>query len=193
MLDRLPILALVLLTALALTACTKPADQATAPTPAAAPETVDAHAEMPDDDAHRGMAASGDDPHSAMADMMGGSLNREIVLDDAVRAAWRAIRVEVAVIESGVAQQVEVPLGGTVALGDSGLTLEAQTFVPDFVMDENGIASRSAEPNNPAARVVIREQGAEDYQGWLFAAMPGIHPFPHATYRVTLVAGVPAG
>jgi hypothetical protein len=190
MLHRLPLLALAILTALALTACAKPADQATDAAPA--PDPVDAHSQMPDDDTHRGAMESAGDPHSSMSGMMGGALNREVVLDDAIRSAWRAIRVEVAELESDVAQQVEIPLGDTVALGDSGLTLEAVLFVPDFVMDEKGIASRSAEPANPAAKVVIREDGAEDYNGWLFAAMPGIHPFPHENYRVTLVAGVPA-
>lgn len=190
MLHRLPILALAILTALTLTACAKPADQATDAAPA--PDAVDTHSQMPDDDAHRGAMESAGDPHSSMTGMMGGALNREVVLDDAIRNAWRAVRVEVAELESGVAQQVEVPLGETVALGDTGLTLEAQLFIPDFVMNENGVSTRSPEPNNPAAKVVIREAGAEDYEGWLFATMPGIHPFPHETYRVTLVAGVPA-
>ena len=43
-------------------------------------------------------------------------------------------------------------------------------------MDEGGIMSRSAETQNPAARVVITGDGAADYEGWLFAAMPEIHP-----------------
>ena len=59
-------------------------------------------------------------------------------------------------------------------------------------MDEGGITSRSADANNPAANVVITEEGAEDYEGWLFAAMPGIHPFPHEQYQVLLVEGLPA-
>ena len=61
-----------------------------------------------------------------------------------------------------------------------------------FVMDESGITSRSADPNNPAVRVVISENGAVDYEGWLFAAMPGIHPYPHERYRVLLIEGIAA-
>ena len=59
-------------------------------------------------------------------------------------------------------------------------------------MDESGITSRSTETHNPAARVVISEEGMADYEGWLFAAMPEIHPFPHDRYQVLLVEGIPA-
>jgi hypothetical protein len=58
-------------------------------------------------------------------------------------------------------------------------------------MDDDGITSRSADANNPAAHVVITEEGVDDYEGWLFAAMPEIHPFPHARYQVLLVEGIP--
>ena len=140
---------------------------------------------MPDDDVH---ATAMDGP---MGGMMGG-LNTEIALDPEIAGAWSGIRVHVVDSETGDGQIIDVALGETVALGDSGLTLSADTFVPDFVMDEGGITSRSAETHNPAVRVVITEEGAADYEGWLFAAMPEIHPYPHERYRVLLVEGIPA-
>ena len=121
-----------------------------------------------------------------------GSLNTDIHLSDAVRDAWTAIKVRVVDTTTGAAQEVEVPLGQTAPLGDSGLTLTAKVFVPDFVMDPTGITSRSDTPNNPAAQVVITEAGKDPYTGWLFAALPDIHPFPHDRYQVLLVEGVPA-
>lgn len=184
---RLPILALAAATALTLAGCGGHSGHEAHEAPA-----NDARAEMPDDELHRGVAAHGSDLHGGMTGMMGSALNREVTLDDAVRSAWRAIRVEIADLEGGDGLEVEVPLGGAAALGDSGLTLEAKVFVPDFVMDGGGISSRSAAPANPAAKIVIREAGVEDYQGWLFATMPEIHPYPHARYRVRLIAGVPA-
>jgi hypothetical protein len=141
---------------------------------------------MPDDDVHA-TAAGG-----PMGGMMGG-LNTEISLDPEIAGAWTGIRVRVVDSETDQAEIFEVALGETVVLGDSGLTLAADTFVPDFVMDETGITSRSAETHNPAARVVISEEGMEDYEGWLFAAMPEIHPYPHNRYQVLLVEGIPAG
>jgi len=140
---------------------------------------------MPDDDVHA--TAVGE----SMGGMMGG-LNTDIRLDPEIASAWSGIRVHVVDSETGDGQIIDVVLGETVALGESGLTLSAATFVPDFVMDEGGITSRSAETHNPAARVVITEEGRADYEGWLFAAMPEIHPFPHDRYQVLLVEGLPS-
>ena len=141
---------------------------------------------MPDDDVHA--TAMGD----SMGGMMGG-LNTDIRLDPEIANAWSGIRVHVVDSETGDGKIIDAALGETVALGDSGLTLLADAFVPDFVMDEGGIMSRSAETQNPAARVVITGDGAADYEGWLFAAIPEIHPFPHDRYQVLLVEGIPAG
>jgi hypothetical protein len=140
---------------------------------------------MPDDDVHA--TAVGE----SMGGMMGG-LNTDIRLDPEIAGAWDGIRVRVVDSETGDGQIIDVALGGTEALGDSGLTLSAEIFVPDFVMDEAGITSRSPETHNPAARVVIAEEGMADYEGWLFAAMPEIHPYPHARYQVLLVEGIPS-
>ena len=141
---------------------------------------------MPDDDVHATAMGGG-----SMGGMMGG-LNTEITVDPEIAGAWSGIRVHVVDSETGDGQIFEVALGETVALGESGLTLSADTFVPDFVMDEGGITSRSAETHNPAVRVVIAEEGVADYEGWLFAAMPEIHPFPHDRYQVLLVEGIPS-
>ena len=161
------------------------------------PETVASNEAVPDDDIHRTAAEmpSDDVLSTAMSGAMGGSmggLNTEVGVPPEIADAWSGVRVRLVDIESGDAQLVEVQLGETVSLGSSGLTLTAHTFIPDFVMDEGGITSRSADANNPAANVVITEEGAEDYEGWLFAAMPGIHPFPHEQYQVLLVEGLPA-
>jgi hypothetical protein len=144
---------------------------------------------MPDDDVHA--AAMGESMTESMGGMMGG-LNTEIDLDPEIAAAWSGIKVHVVALDTREAQIFDVALGATVVLGDSGLSLTAETFVPDFVMDETGITSRSAETHNPAARVVITEEGAEEYDGWLFAAMPEIHPFPHDRYQVLLIEGIPS-
>lgn len=141
---------------------------------------------MPDDDVHASAMGGG------MGGGMMGGLNTEISLDPEIANAWSGIRIHVVDSESGEAQIYDVALGETVSLGKSGLTLSTDAFVPDFVMDEGGITSRSAETQNPAARVTITEEGMADYEGWLFAAMPEIHPFPHDRYQVLLVEGIPS-
>jgi hypothetical protein len=121
-----------------------------------------------------------------------GGLDSEITVAPDMARAWRAVRLRVVDAESGGEQLFEVELGGAELLGESGLVISVEAFIPDFVMSEHGIGSRSAEPHNPAARVVISEDGVEDFRGWLFAAMPENFPYENPRYRVLLVEGVAA-
>ena len=156
------------------------------------------HESAPDDDLHGTMnSMPSDDTHAqAMAEMQGArqsGVNTEIRLPEDIRTAWSGVTVRVVDSTTGGSERYDISLGEATALGDSGLTLIVESYIPDFVMDEAGITSRSPDPANPAARVVISEQGAEPYEGWLFASMPDIHPFPHDRYRVLLEEGIPAG
>jgi hypothetical protein len=119
-----------------------------------------------------------------------GGLDSEIAVAPEIAGAWRAVRLRVVDAESGDEQLFEVALGGAELLGESGLVVSVEAFIPDFVMSERGIGSRSAEPHNPAARVVISEEGVEDFRGWLFAAMPENFSYENPRYRVLLVEGV---
>jgi hypothetical protein len=180
---------------LVLTACGGPVSEEGPSTAATSDSTGDA---APDDALHRSLEAMpNDDAHAqAMADIRPDH-DRGIVTDvrlpDEIRSAWTGIRIRVVDSSTGESERFDIPLGEVTPLGSSGLTLVADSFIPDFAMDEAGITSRSADPANPAARVVISEQGAEPYEGWLFATMPDIHPYPHDRYRVLLEEGIPAG
>jgi len=143
-----------------------------------------AHDSMPADDVHAN--AMGGEMHQ------GGGINAEIFLDPEIADDWRAIRVRVVELETMNESFFEIPIGEEAPLGDTGLSLRTVAFIPDFVMSEGGITSRSAQQQNPAARVVIIEQGKDDYEGWLFGAMPEIHAYPHELYGVMLSEGVPA-
>ena len=87
---------------------------------------------MPDDDVHA----------TAMSEYMGGmmgGLNTDIGLDPEIAGAWSGIRGHVVALETKEGQIFDVALGETVVLGDSGLTLSADTFVPDFVMNSGAL------------------------------------------------------
>ena len=170
------VLITTLVTAVALAGCGRgDGEGGTAETAAPAPPT----------EARQGM--EGMAPHAPM------EVPTEVTLDEAVRAAWRGVRVKVVDLQSGESATHDLALGEAVPLGDTGLVATALVFVPDFVMDDRGITTRSPEPNNPAVRVRIEEEGKPPYEGWLFAAMPEIHPYPHERYQVLLVEGIPAG
>lgn len=144
--------------------------------------------DMPQDATHQKAMAEG-----GMSGMQGGmGVNTEIQLDPAVKAAWKAVRLEVIEQKSGAKEVVEASIGSPQTLGSSGLSVTVDTFVPDFVMGADGIGTRSPQPNNPAAHVVILEDGKTVFDGWLFAKMRDIHPFVHDAYKVFLVKGVPA-
>jgi len=194
-------IATVLLT-LSLAACgaqktTPPAKEAAAKPAQEAPATIPGHdiqeavKNMPDDEAHKGLATS---PHgSGMGGMgMGAAMNTEIHLDKAVRAAWAGVTIKVANRKTGESATYDIRLGKPTPLGKSGLTLTAEVFVPDFVMGADGIGTRSPKPNNTAVHVTISEKGKPDFKGWLFGTMPDIHPYPHDVYSVTLEGGIPA-
>ena len=117
-------------------------------------------------------------------------LNTEVTLSEEVSAAWRGAIIQVTAPDENI-QQFDLPLDEAVTLGDTGLTATALVFVPDFVMDEGGISTRSPEAKNPALKLRVTEEGKPDYEGWLFAAMPEIHPFPHETYSIVLIGGLP--
>jgi len=114
-------------------------------------------------------------------------------VDPEIAAAWSGVRIRVIDRDGGAEETFDIPINGAELLGESGLVLSAGVFLPDFILDENGISSRSAEPINPAVRVIISEDGMEDFEGWLFASMPEIHPYPNVRYEVLLVEGIPAG
>lgn len=129
---------------------------------------------------------------SAGGGVVSNPLAAEAVEDPELAGGWAGIRVRVSDHELESHRVFDAEIGSPTALGDTGLTLTAEQFLPDFVMDEGEIHNRSSEPHNPAALVAISEAGAADYRGWIFAAMPGIPPYPHPEYRVVLVEGIPA-
>lgn len=103
--------------------------------------------------------------------------------------------VELQVTSHGAAQQhtVRVKPGQRVALGDSGDELQLDRFVSDFTMDPQGrVFSRSDQPNNPAAQVLISAAGTEPYRQWVFARHAGLHEKKDAPYTIRFVNFYPA-
>ena len=153
--------------------------------PAAAPDAT-GH-----ENAQRGSSATGGASGNATA-LAAIDFSTPATIAPEIAAAWSGVRIRVVDRERGSEETFDIPLNGADLLGESGLVLSAGIFLPDFILDENGITSRSAAPINPAVRVVISEDGVEDFEGWLFAAMPEIRPYPNPRYEVLLVEGIPA-
>jgi hypothetical protein len=179
----IPVIALAMI----LPACGSKKAAKTVVQPAATAPAHQASSQMPNDAMHQGMAgAMGTDSGHSMA------LNTKVSLPEAIRKAWTGVKIKVINTKTKKAEMFTVPIGSTKVLGNSGLKITVKSFVPDFVMGADGITSRSAESKNPAAQVVISDNGKPDFNGWLFAAMPNIHPYPHPLYRVVLAGGIPS-
>jgi hypothetical protein len=120
----------------------------------------------------------------------GEAVEKQVIVPDDVRNGWKAVRIEVESKGTKDKKRYVVPLSSDYKIPDTGLTMKAGPFFPDFHMDPVKITSESNRPENPAARVELFEGGKKVFQGWLFAKHPDIHAFTHEKYRVTLVEGI---
>lgn len=70
--------------------------------------------------------------------------------------------------------RVEVALGEEFQVGDTDYSAKVVEFQPDFAMDleTRTVLSRSQEPRNPAARVLVWRNGAPNDTSWAFLKMP---------------------
>ena len=68
---------------------------------------------------------------------------------------------------------VTLNMGEKAVFTGQDLEVHALQFVPDFILAENNqVATRSLDPNNPALFVKVLQGGEEIFSGWLFANFP---------------------
>jgi len=69
--------------------------------------------------------------------------------------------------------QVKMKVGETVKLEDENMDITAMRFVPDFIIGENNrVATRSMNPNNPAVLIGGHREGEAVFSAWAFAKYP---------------------
>src|SRR6185369_2960294 len=115
-----------------------------------------------------------------------------IVVPDAVKGKWKAVRVAVVDKSKGKVSVYKIPIGGKFTLPRSTMTIMVDAFLPAFIMEGSTITSSSNELKNPGAIVRITEDGAVIFKGWLFSRYPTTHAFMHPKYGFTLADAVPA-
>jgi hypothetical protein len=110
-----------------------------------------------------------------------------IVVPEDVAAKWNAVVLEVTDKDTNERRNYTMTIGETAPLGDTGLNVYVEAFLPSFQMAGDVFTSSSPDLNNPAAKVTITdESGNELYNRWLFALYPATHPFDHPRYAVVL-------
>lgn len=66
------------------------------------------------------------------------------------------------------AEKAEVKLKEEFRIGDGEYSARIIEFVPDFMIENRKVMSRSRAPRNPAIRVVVKENGAVQDTSWAF-------------------------
>ncbi len=116
-----------------------------------------------------------------------------VVVPDSEKGKWKAVKLKVTDKSTSKSTEYDVEIGKTFPIPNSDLAITVENFLPDFTMDGNVRTSKSDEPKNPAAQVLITEKGKEIYKNWLFAILKSPHVFQHPKYDITLVGYIPAG
>jgi hypothetical protein len=117
-------------------------------------------------------------------------VEKKIVVPDAVKAGWKAVKIEVEFKEKKSKKAFTIPLNSEFKVPDTDLTLKVGSFLPHFSMAADQITSGSNNLENPAVQLEVFQGGKETFHGWLFAKYPAVHPFTHDKYGVALLEGV---
>ena len=120
------------------------------------------------------------------------NVQREIFVPKSVAGKWKAVKILVRDKSDEERNHMQtVDLGSSFPLGDSGITVSAGEFFPNFVLDQTRYTSMNNTLDNPAIHLVITENGKEIYNGWTFAKYPGLYAFEHERYSLQLMDFIP--
>ena len=118
-----------------------------------------------------------------------------MVVPPEVQTGWSAVKLLVEDRELKKTHEVTIRIGDESKIPGSNLTIKAVYFLPDFKMSGPVITSASNALNNPAAGLIVSENGAQIFPemgkiGWLYEKFPAIHPFQHKRFGLALKEGV---
>lgn len=128
-----------------------------------------------------------DAPEETTGDIPMPTVPSKIMVPDDIAAKWKAVVLEVTDKDTSERTDYTMNIGETAPLGNTGLSVFVEAFLPSFQMAGDVFTSSSPDLNNPAAKVQITDStGAELYNRWLFSLYPATHPFDHPRYAVVL-------
>jgi hypothetical protein len=134
-----------------------------------------------------GGMGEGGAPHGPMG---GGGAEKQIVVPDAIKGAWKGAKIEVDFKDKKAKKQFSVDLNSEFKVPDSPYTLKVGSFLPNFTMAGDTITSKSNDLENPALGVEVFEGGKSVWKGWLYQRFPAIHSFPSEKIGFLLIEGV---
>ena len=117
-------------------------------------------------------------------------VERKVLVSKEVKSKWKAVKLSVENKAAKTTKDYTVKIGSELTIPNTKITVKVLHFLPDFKMNQTEFYSASNKPNQPAAQVVVVENGKEIWNNWLFALQPSTHPFQHESVGITLVNGV---
>lgn len=109
-----------------------------------------------------------------------------------VAEKFKSLIIEVKNIPENSSVQTDVLIGQKSEVTGTPFEVLVEYYLPDFVIDSDGtITTRSAEENNPVAKIKVYKFGEIFFDGWLFKNHPDEHgSFKDNAYSISLVKSV---
>ena len=141
---------------------------------------------------HQPDGAADSEPTPSAGGGAGGAtrIPNRLEVPEAVQKAYSAIVIDWKDSSNGKEGKLQVPLGGSADVPGSSLSVSADVYLPAFTMTAEMITSSGIEPENPAARIRVAENGKVLFTGWVFKRFPDVHPFSHPRFSLRLDGGV---
>ncbi|MBI5235673.1 MAG: hypothetical protein HY886_05425 [Deltaproteobacteria bacterium] len=114
--------------------------------------------------------------------------DREVKLSKEVLDKWKEAKIEVQDVASKAKESLTIKVGSTVALKKAGFKLKLKALVPDYLIKDKAIESRSNEPKNPAIFVELAEGDKTIASGWIFRNMPDFNSYKDARITIVLIS-----
>lgn len=117
---------------------------------------------------------------------------KQIVIPQEIAALFKSVILETKNIKENTTIQTEIMIGQKAEISGTPYAIELENYIPDFVIDKGGvITTRSAEENNPVAKIKVYKGGELSFDGWLYKNFPEAHgSFTDAEIQITIVKSI---
>jgi hypothetical protein len=118
-------------------------------------------------------------------------IEKTVIVPPDVSRRWKAVRLAVIDKTRGTENIYVIPIGSSLIIPSSALTITVEAFLPAFTIEGRTITTSSNELVNPGAKVRISENYTPVFQGWLFSKYPNTHAVSHPKFGFSLIGVVP--
>lgn len=115
-----------------------------------------------------------------------GKSQLKVVTPATVAKKWKTVAFDVQV--AGLAEQkIVVPIGDERDIYRTDLKLKVAAYLPAFKIQDGTATSSSANPDNPAALVQLRDASGIVTEGWVYQKFPQFDTFRSDRVQIKLL------